>query len=81
MKTVVDRLRSKIMPPVLTGLPFGHVPTIVLLPVGAAVELAWDEREAVMSGDTSAITAIVGTLPAEERRQRAKKKQPVGCLG
>lgn len=48
MQTVVDRLRGLIKPPVLTGLPFGHVPTKVLLPVGAKVELAADGRDVFM---------------------------------
>jgi muramoyltetrapeptide carboxypeptidase len=33
---------------VLTGLPFGHVPTKVLLPVGAQVEVAADGRDVFM---------------------------------
>jgi muramoyltetrapeptide carboxypeptidase len=33
---------------VLTGLPFGHVPTKVLLPVGAKVELAAEGRDVFM---------------------------------
>lgn len=48
MKTVVERLRALIKAPVLTGLPFGHVPTKVLLPVGARVELAVDGRDVYM---------------------------------
>ena len=35
--------------PVLTGLPFGHVPTKVLLPVGARVDLVVQAREALMA--------------------------------
>ncbi|MDM0044344.1 LD-carboxypeptidase [Variovorax dokdonensis] len=46
--SVVERLRSQIKVPVLTGLPFGHVPTKVLLPVGAKVEVAADERDVFM---------------------------------
>ena len=45
MPTVVARLRELIKPPVLTGLPFGHVATKVLLPVGAKVEVAADGRD------------------------------------
>lgn len=45
LRTVVDRLRSQLKVPVLTGLPFGHVPTKVLLPVGAKVEMALDGRD------------------------------------
>jgi muramoyltetrapeptide carboxypeptidase len=48
MPTVVARLRELIKPPVLTGLPFGHVPTKVLLPVGAKVEMAVDGRDVFM---------------------------------
>jgi muramoyltetrapeptide carboxypeptidase len=45
LQTVVDRLRGLLKVPVLTGLPFGHVPTKVLLPVGATVEMAMQARE------------------------------------
>jgi muramoyltetrapeptide carboxypeptidase len=48
MQTVVSRLRELIKVPVLAGLPFGHVPTKVLLPVGAKVELAADGRDVFM---------------------------------
>ena len=46
LQTVVERLRSQLKAPVLTGLPFGHVPTKVLLPVGATVDLAVEGKEA-----------------------------------
>jgi muramoyltetrapeptide carboxypeptidase len=46
--TVVQWLRSQLKIPVLTGLPFGHVATKVLLPVGATVSLNADEREALL---------------------------------
>ncbi|MCY7319493.1 MAG: LD-carboxypeptidase [Ramlibacter sp.] len=46
LKTVVDRLRSQLKCPVLTGLPFGHVGTKVALPVGAKVHLAVEGRDA-----------------------------------
>ncbi len=48
MKTVIDRLRTQLKIPVLTGLPFGHVSTKVLLPVGAKVDLAVDDRDAFL---------------------------------
>lgn len=48
LDTVLDWLRSKTRTPVLSGLPFGHVPTKVLLPVGARVDLATDGRDALM---------------------------------
>ena len=46
LQTVVDRLRQQIKAPVFTGLPFGHVPTKVALPVGAQVHLAVEGRDA-----------------------------------
>ena len=42
MKSAVAHLRSLTRTPILTGLPFGHVPTKVCLPVGARVTLAVD---------------------------------------
>jgi muramoyltetrapeptide carboxypeptidase len=48
LPTVVDWLRSQIKAPVLTGLPFGHVPTKVMLPVGAKVDLVTEGRDALM---------------------------------
>ena len=40
LKSAVAHLRSLTRTPILTGLPFGHVPTKVCLPVGARVTLA-----------------------------------------
>jgi muramoyltetrapeptide carboxypeptidase len=48
LATVVDWLRGQLKVPVLTGLPFGHVPTKVLLPVGARVDLVTEGRDALM---------------------------------
>ena len=48
LATSVDWLRSQIKAPVLTGLPFGHVETKVLLPVGAKVDLVTEGRDALM---------------------------------
>jgi muramoyltetrapeptide carboxypeptidase len=48
LQTVVDWLRSQTKTPVLTGLPYGHVPTKVLLPVGREVELMVQGRDALM---------------------------------
>ena len=48
LDTVVAWLRSQVKTPVLTGLPFGHVPTKVLLPVGAEVDLVTAGRDALM---------------------------------
>ena len=46
MTAVVERIRAATRTPVLTGLPFGHVPTKVTLPVGAKVRLIVDGRQA-----------------------------------
>jgi muramoyltetrapeptide carboxypeptidase len=48
LNTVVEWLRGKVKAPVLTGLPFGHVPTKVCLPVGAKVTLAAEGRDAFL---------------------------------
>ena len=48
MAKVVDGLRGQLKVPVLTGLPFGHVPTKVLLPVGAKIDLLVEAREALL---------------------------------
>lgn len=48
LKTVVQWLRAQLKPPVFTGLPFGHVPTKVCLPVGAKVTLAVEGRDAFL---------------------------------
>lgn len=51
LQTVVDWLRAQLKVPVLTGLPFGHVPTKVLLPVGETVQLMVQNREAILYWD------------------------------
>ena len=48
LQKVVARLRQQLRVPILTGLPFGHVPTKVLLPVGARVDLWLHGREALV---------------------------------
>jgi muramoyltetrapeptide carboxypeptidase len=48
LKTVVERLRSQLKIPVLSGLPFGNVATKVLLPIGAKVDLATEGRDAFL---------------------------------
>ena len=47
-KSAVQYLRSVTQVPILTGLPFGHVPTKVSLPVGARVKLLVDERNVLI---------------------------------
>ncbi len=44
LATMVAHLRSVCAIPILTGLPFGHVPTKVTLPIGARVDLAVEGR-------------------------------------
>lgn len=48
LKTVTDWLRSKTKTPIYTGLPFGHVPTKVLLPVGRTVDMVVEGRDALI---------------------------------
>jgi muramoyltetrapeptide carboxypeptidase len=48
LKTVVDYLRTQIKAPILTGLPAGHVPTVVTLPVGAKARLMAEGKDAFL---------------------------------
>lgn len=49
LKTVSQWLQSQIAAPVLSNLPYGHVQTKVLLPVGAKVDLVVQGRDALMA--------------------------------
>ena len=51
LKTVVAHLRALTKTPILTGLPFGHVPTKVTMPVGARVTLLVDGRNVLIGWD------------------------------
>ena len=51
MKTVVAHVRSLTKTPILTGLPFGHVPTKVTMPVGARVSLLVQGRDVLIGWD------------------------------
>jgi muramoyltetrapeptide carboxypeptidase len=46
LKSAIAHLRAQTRVPILTGLPFGHVPTKVTLPVGRRVTLAVQGRDA-----------------------------------
>lgn len=48
LKTAVAHLRSACATPILTGLPFGHVPTKLTLPVGAKVQLVVQGRDVLL---------------------------------
>jgi muramoyltetrapeptide carboxypeptidase len=48
LKTAVAHLRSVCRVPILTGLPFGHVPTKVMLPVGLRVQLMVQGRDVLV---------------------------------
>jgi muramoyltetrapeptide carboxypeptidase len=48
LNAAVSWLKTKIKTPILTNLPYGHVQTKVLLPVGAKVDLSVDGRDALM---------------------------------
>jgi muramoyltetrapeptide carboxypeptidase len=45
----VAHLRSVCTTPLLTGLPFGHVPTKLTLPVGAKVQLLVQGRDVLLA--------------------------------
>ena len=48
LQAVIDWLRQHVKVPVLTNLPYGHVQTKVILPVGADVELSVEGRDAML---------------------------------
>ena len=48
LRAAVAQLRAVCATPILTGLPFGHVPTKVCLPLGARVQLVVQGREALV---------------------------------
>jgi muramoyltetrapeptide carboxypeptidase len=48
LKTVIAWLRNQVKIPVLTNLPFGHVPTKILLPVGKKCDLLVQDRDVML---------------------------------
>lgn len=48
LKTAIDYLRTQTTTPILTGLPFGHVPVKLCLPLGRKVELVVQGRDTMM---------------------------------
>jgi muramoyltetrapeptide carboxypeptidase len=51
LKSMVAHLRSLVDVPILTGFPFGHVPTKVTVPFGLKMHLAVQGRDAFMGWD------------------------------
>jgi muramoyltetrapeptide carboxypeptidase len=49
LQSVVDWLRTQMKTPIFTNLPYGHVATKVLLPVGAKVDLVVQGRDVLMA--------------------------------
>jgi len=49
LRGVVEYLRGLTRTPILTGLPFGHVPTKVCLPIGARLDLVVQGRDVLMA--------------------------------
>ena len=49
LQSVVDWLRTQMKTPVFTNLPYGHVATKVLLPVGSKVDLVVQGRDVLMT--------------------------------
>lgn len=48
LASVVKWIQSKVSTPIVTNLPYGHVATKVLLPVGASVDLVVEGRDAML---------------------------------
>ncbi len=48
LQSVMDWVRQQTKVPVITNLPYGHVQTKVMLPVGAKVDLCVEEREVML---------------------------------
>ncbi len=48
LKAAIAHLRSVCTTPILTGLPFGHIPTKLTLPQGASVQLVVHGREVLI---------------------------------
>lgn len=48
LRVAVERLRTQCQTPILTGLPFGHIPTKITLPVGQRVRLLVDGRNVLI---------------------------------
>jgi muramoyltetrapeptide carboxypeptidase len=48
LQSVIDWLRTHLKTPVLTNLPYGHVDTKVILPVGARADLMVEDRDALL---------------------------------
>jgi len=49
LKTAIAQVRAATRTPILTGLPFGHVPTKVCLPVGQRVNLVVEGRDVLVA--------------------------------
>lgn len=49
LRTVADWLRTQVKTPVFSNLPFGHVQTKVLLPVGAKIDMVVQGRDALIA--------------------------------
>jgi muramoyltetrapeptide carboxypeptidase len=45
LKAALDAVRARTSVPLMAGLPFGHVPTKVCLPVGRPVDLVVERRD------------------------------------
>jgi muramoyltetrapeptide carboxypeptidase len=48
LRVAIEHLRSVCATPILTGLPFGHIPTKVTIPVGRRVQLVVQGRDALV---------------------------------
>ncbi len=62
-QSVVQWLRGQVGTPILTNLPYGHVQTKVLLPVGVASDLVVDGRDALLFWGDNAHVSKTATMP------------------
>jgi muramoyltetrapeptide carboxypeptidase len=46
LKAALEAVRARVKTPILTGLPYGHVPMLVCLPMGRRVQLLVEGRDA-----------------------------------
>ncbi len=67
LKTAVQWLRSQTKTPIITGLPHGHVPTKVLLPAGARIDLVEQDRNLLL---------LWGHLPAARTGKHTQQHTP-----
>jgi muramoyltetrapeptide carboxypeptidase len=49
LKTALDAVRARTTVPLIAGLPFGHVPTKVCLPLGRRADVVVERRDVLVA--------------------------------